>query len=351
MVVDEFNIKNSSLEFDETAPAKSEVTVEQLNAFLREDDVLIFYGGEPLIESAKIQEIMDFFGDKIQYRMQTNGLLLDRLPLKYLQQIRKILVSIDGNKKITDYNRGRNNYERVMNNILKVRKEGYMGEIVARMTIAQESPNIYEASMHLVQLIDKGIINSIHWQLDAGFYKSDFEETKFRTFLKQYNDSLKKLMQWWIAQMSKGEVYKLYPFLGIIESILKQEKTRMRCGAGYVGFAITTNGMISACPVTNGVKTFYVGNINESPDEVKHMNVQGDCLQCSYLNLCGGRCLYQNYAQLWPKEGNALICQSVKYLINTLREQQPVIQQLIDAKTIALNDFSYEKYFGPEIIP
>jgi len=347
----EFEIKNDNLQFDESAPTKSEVTVKQLDAFLKKDDVLIFYGGEPLIEIPKMQEIMDFFGDKIQYRMQTNGLLLDRLPYKYLKQIRKILISIDGNKKRTDHNRGIGNYDRVLKNIKKIREEGYTGELVARMTIAREFPDVYNSVRSIIRLVNKGLFDSVHWQIDAGFYKADFEEVNFTKFIEQYNTSITRLMKWWITQMKKGKIYKLYPFIGISESVLRQEKTSMRCGAGHTGFAITTNGMISACPVTNAVKTFYAGNVNEASESIKPMTVQGDCLQCSYLDLCGGRCLYQNYARLWPKMGNALICQSVKHLIDAVKKKQPLLQALIDKKMISLKDFSYEKYFGPEIIP
>jgi len=350
MRMEEFDIKNENLEFDETAPARSNVTVEQLNKFLKKDDTLIFYGGEPLLEMQKIQEIMDFFGDKLHYRIQTNGLLLDRLPLQYLHKIRKILVSLDGNQQRTNYNRGNGIYERVIQNLAKLREENYNGEIVARMTIAQEFPDVYEAVMNIIKLIDEGLIDSVHWQLDAGFYKSDFKENKFRRFITHYNESITKLINWWTAKMQEGKVYKIYPFIGITESLLKNEKTLMRCGAGYEGFAITTNGMISACPVTNGVKTFYVGDLN-TPEKIKDMKVQGECLKCSYLNLCGGRCLYQNYAQLWPKIGNALICTSVRYLIDAVKEKQLIMQKLMDSKVISLCDFAYEKYFGPEIIP
>lgn len=334
------NLDSCKLEIDEKTPVKSEVNVNKLDKFLKTGDTLIFYGGEPLLEIEKIKEIIDKIGNKVKYRMQTNGMLLNEIPIEYLKKIDKILVSIDGTKERTDFNRGNGTYDKVIENINKIRYNGYSGEIVARMTISQDSPDIYEQVLHLVSLVDRGVFNSIHWQIDAGFYRSDFDEKKFSRFVEEYNKSISKLIEWWINNLKKKRFYLLYPFVGIAQSIAKNEKTLMRCGAGHSGFAITTNGRIGACPVTNGIKTFYAGSIDK--EKIKEMNVKRDCLKCSYLDLCGGRCLYQNYAQLWPKEGNELICKTVKHLIDELKRYK---------KDYEKENLSYEKYFGPEIIP
>jgi hypothetical protein len=74
-------------------------------------------------------------------------------------------------------------------------------------------------------------------------------------------------------------------------------------------------------------------------------------LKCEIRDLCGGRCLYFNKAQLWPEEGEELICKTIFHLINGLKMKEDEIKGLIDKKIIKLSDFEYEKYFGPEIIP
>ena len=67
--------------------------------------------------------------------------------------------------------------------------------------------------------------------------------------------------------------------------------------------------------------------------------------------MCGGRCLYWNKANLWPDEGDDLICQTTKHLIGELKRKIPKIKELINDGIIKENYFDYEKYFGPEIIP
>jgi len=334
--------------FDFSSPLKSQVNIEVLKKFLEKDSkaVLIFYGGEPLLEIEKIKEIIDSVD--VPFRMQTNGLLLDKLPIEYIKKIKKILISIDGTKERTDFNRGKGTYDKIMSNIELMKKQNYDGEIIARMTLSQDAPDIYEP---VVSLIENGF-TSIHWQIDCGFYESDFEFEKFSRFADEYNKSLSKLIRFWIDELKKGNFLRIYPFVGIVDSILKQKKTFLRCGAGHSGYAIDTGGKIFACPIMNCIKDFETGNIkNSNPKNLKKFYVGGKCLDCEIKDLCGGRCLYWNKSELWPKKGDELICKTIKHLISELKKNIPEIRELICKKIIPSDIFEYEKYFGPEIIP
>lgn len=342
---------DKKFQFDFSAPLSSKVNIKKLKDFLKKDKdpVLIFYGGEPLLEIDKIKEIMDNL--QVKFRMQTNGLLLDKLPSGYLNRIDKILVSIDGTKERTDYNRGKGTYEKLISNLKLIKKNGFEGEIVARMVISHEFPDIFDQVKYLIENKDFSF-SSIHWQLDAGFYKFDYDKKTFSQFVKNYNKSINHLINWWVDRMKlKKEVLRLYPFLAIAESLLKNEKSLLRCGAGHSGYAISTNGKIIACPIMNSIVDFEAGDINGSPNNLKKFDISGECTKCSYLDLCGGRCLYWNKAQLWPKEGDALICSTIKNLIDQIKAVMPKINSLIEEGIITKKDFDYEKYFGPEIIP
>lgn len=345
---------DKKFKFDFNEPTSSQVNITKLVSFLKKDPspILIFYGGEPLLEIEKIKAIIDGLkGTKVKFRMQTNAKLLNKLPASYLKKIDKILVSLDGNKERTDNNRGKGTYDLVINNLQEARKQGYKGEIIARMVITPEYPDIFEQVKHLLENKELGF-TSIHWQLDAGFYKFDFNKSSFQKFVKEYNKSISKLIDYWITDMKTNKrVLKLYPFLAIIESLLKNQATKLRCGAGHSGYAITTSGKVVACPIMNCIEDFKAGTLDSSPQQLKKFDVSGDCLSCSHLDLCGGRCLYWNRAELWPKEGNQLICKTIKHYIDELKSSMLEIQELIKQGTIKASDFDYEKYFGPEIIP
>jgi len=332
---------------DLSAPESSEIDVCSLKKFINKDinPVIIFYGGEPLLEINKITKIIDNI--EVPYRMQTNGKLLDKLPIKYLKKIGKILVSIDGDKERTDSNRGVGTYNLVMKNISLIKEKGYSGEIIARMTLGIESPDIFEQVLHL---IDSGF-SSIHWQIDAGFYAHDYDKEKFNSFVKEYNSSITKLIDLWMHQIKHKKVLKLYPFIGIVDSLLKGEKALLRCGAGHSGYAIRTDGKLTACPIMTWIEDFISGDLDSDPKEIKKFPIVESCNNCEIKDICGGRCLYWNYLKLWPEEGNKLICKTIKHLVIELNNKIPEIIELIDKGIISKKDFEYEKYFGPEIIP
>ena len=340
----------NKFDFDFSAPEDLKIDLKKLNNFLEKGDTLIFYGGEPLVKIKKIIEIMDSIpkDKEIRFYMQTNGKLLNELPEKYLKKFPKILISIDGDKKRTDLNRGKGTYDLVLKNVKKIRKN-FKGEIVARMTIESDvGADIFKQVKYLINL---KLFDSIHWQLDAGFYKNDFNEKEFSNFVNEYNREIKKLIDFWVEEMKNGNVLKIYPFLGIFESLYYETKTKLRCGSGYANYTITTNGIITACPIMNNIKNFYCGDLNSKHENLKKIEISSPCTKCKYFDICGGRCLYSNYAKLWPEQGQYLVCKTIIFLIESLKEKIPDIKKLINKKTISEKDFNYEKYFGPEIIP
>lgn len=340
---------DKKFKFNFDAPVHSEVDIDKLKKFLAKDKdpVLIFYGGEPLLEIEKIKRVMDKI--HVPFRMQTNGKLLHELPSEYTNRIGKILISLDGDRKTTDHNRGKGTYDKVMENIEFLREHRYKGELIARMVISTEFPDLFKQVKHLIKNCG---FESVHWQLDAGFYKHDYDKNSFTKFIEEYNKSISQLIDYWVEDMAGNHrVLRLYPFLAIVDSLLKNEKTLLRCGAGHGGYAINTDGKIIACPIMNSIVDFEAGDLNTLPAELKKFDVGGACAECSYKDLCGGRCLYWNKAQLWPREGNDLICSTIKHLIDQVRKKMPRINDLIDKGIIMKEYFNYEKYFGPEIIP
>jgi uncharacterized protein len=349
------NNLDKKFEFDFSEPEDFELDVGKLKKFLLKDSepVLVFYGGEPLLKIDLIKKIIDSLSEtRVKFRMQTNGIFLDKLPVEYLEKIGKILVSIDGGCKVTDKYRGNGVYEKVISNLILARNRGYTGEFVARMTVSQEDPDVYKRVKHLVKLIDSGVFDSVHWQLDVGFYSNDFNLEKVSKFFKKYNKSNLKLIRWWFSQIKKGRVYRIYPYVGIAKPIiLGNDSCGLRCGSGHAGYTITTSGKIVHCPIMNSIKTFEAGDLGSEPDKLKKFSCVYGCGDCEVYGLCGGRCMYWRQAKLWPKEGNDLICDSIKKYIREIQKNMVVIYKLILKKKIRVEDFLYEDYFGPEIIP
>jgi len=336
-------------EFD-FVPEKADYSIQELKKFLNrnsseEKHVLTFYGGEPLLEIKKIEEIMDNVNSR--FMIQTNGKLLDRVEKRYLDKFDMILVSIDGNKQLTDMNRGEGTYDKIISNVRLIRELGFKREIIARMVVDEYS-SLLNSVKHL---FDVGF-DAVHWQLDAGFYANDFAKRNFSDFMQKYNHEVSELVEFWAERMKQGKVLKIYPFLGVFDTLYYERKAKLMCGSGHSNYTINTNGKISVCPIMHDVKNYYVGDIKkDSPENLPEYPVKGFCEKCRILSLCGGRCLYASEAELWPKEGQSLICGSVNHLISEIKGKIPEISELIKKGIVSEKDFEYEKYSGPEIIP
>jgi uncharacterized protein len=231
--------------------------------------VLIFYGGEPLLCIEEIKQIMDTVKAK-HFIIQTNG-FFNLLEPAYVNRSSTILVSLDGDEALTDYYRGKGVYRKVIDNLKLIKRNGFKGEIIARMTV-MESTDIYKQVLWLLNNSEFPF-TSVHWQLNAGFWSNDFQRRNFKEWsIESYNPGIRRLAKFWVDTMEKkGTVIRLYPFLGVAQSLLtSEEKSPLRCGAGWINYAIQTDGHIIPCPSMWGMRDYYLGHIrNANPLEAK----------------------------------------------------------------------------------
>ena len=341
------------LEVDDSLPCSIAYDVAELAKFMMRDPkpVIIFYGGEPTLALDSMREIMDKVPAKA-YVMQTNGLLLDKLEPKYIRRFQTLLISLDGDEPLTDYYRGKGTYRRVIENLKLLRNRGFQGELIARMTINPET-NLRHAVNWLL-FNEEFPFKSVHWQLDAQFWRGDYKRKTIQRWFEKYNQDVLSLVEDWISHMeATGKVLRVYPFIGVTESLRTEVPAKLRCGAGWTEFNIQTDGKITPCPVMAGMKTFYLGNIWKTDPKslADAVSVKEPCTTCSIYELCGGRCLYANATKLWGDEGFLLVCRTVENLVNSLKAVQPRIYRMISSGRVAATDFDYPKYNSCEIIP
>ncbi|MEM2130637.1 MAG: TIGR04084 family radical SAM/SPASM domain-containing protein [Candidatus Bathyarchaeia archaeon] len=351
---DDFDEEFAGLEVDYSLPKKANYSWRQLAQFCSGDPecVLTFYGGEPLLCIGEIKQIMDTVRAK-HFMIQTNGLLLDKLEPEYLNRFHTILVSIDGDEALTDYYRGRGTYRQVIRNLRLITRNGFKGELIARMTVMEQT-NIYQQVTWLLNNSDFSF-SSVHWQLNAGFWQNDYQKRNFKDWSENnYIPSIRRLAHFWVNHMaSTGVVLKLYPFLGIIHSLLHHESSLLRCGSGWINYTIQTDGTIVPCPTMWGIKKYYLGHINTAhPLKLKQVLISSEpCIKCDVEKICGGRCLYAIVTKRWNSKAYAEVCNTVKALINAIKSELPEIYQLIRRGKIDLKSFEFMKYNGCEIIP
>ncbi len=341
-----------SVHIDEHLPLSPAYDMDVLYRFLENDPsaTVTFYGGEPLLRADLVEKIVREAPVQ-RFMVQTNGLLLDRLPAEITNRFSTILVSLDGDRDLTDTNRGSGVYDRVIENLRKIRLSGYRGELIARMTVTEDT-DITQAVRHLAANPDHPF-SSIHWQIDANF-SGDFAQRRFGEWAReQYNPGILSLIRDWVDHMEKeGSVLKWYPFLDPMDDLLAGCPTRLRCGSGYANYTIMTDGSIGPCPIMIGMTSYYVGHITRShPLRLAEVPLGGECGNCAILDFCGGRCLYSNITRPWGPAGRKLVCGTVENLRNGLLAALPRVRHLIDSGAVRREDFAHEKFNGCEIIP
>jgi uncharacterized protein len=345
----------NDIEVDYNLPRNLNYDLSQLDRFVQQDPecVLTFYGGEPLMQIDKLRQIMDKVQPK-HYMMQTNGLLLHKLEPQYVNRLHTLLISIDGEQALTDHYRGAGTYRKVIENLKLIQKNGFHGELIARMTIMEQTD--IEKQVKWLLNNKEFSFSSIHWQLNAGFWGNDYQRRNFEAWANtSYMPGVNTLTHFWVDHMAeKGEVLKLYPLLGIANSLLHDEKDcLMRCGGGWINYAIQTDGYIIPCPTMWGMKAYYLGHIKDAnPLSLKKLFVdQKPCSECKILGVCGGRCLYTNITKRWTDNAYSKVCYTVEKLIESVKDEVPRMRELMDNGRIELQDFDYVKYNGAEIIP
>ncbi|NLV27500.1 MAG: TIGR04084 family radical SAM/SPASM domain-containing protein [Methanomicrobiales archaeon] len=351
-IFDTPELVRENITIDESIPAEISWELDDLYTFLSSDPdpVVTFIGGEPTLRCDLICRIMNE-APVSRYMIQTNGTFLYQLPPEIVNRFETILISIDGDQKITDRGRGEGTYQKVIKNIHHILSGGYQNELIARMTVTEQT-SIRDAVLYLAHNPDHSF-SSIHWQIDANFW-NDYSTRSFEKWTREsYIPGLHQLARDWLNIIKHNKkVPKWYPFIDPTEDILLGRASRLRCGSGYANYSILTDGNIAPCPIMVGMKDYYAGSVfNSKADSLLVIPVRGKCKDCDIFNFCGGRCLYSSIMEPWPKEGADVVCQTVRALHDAIIGIVPEIQELISSKELTIEDFAHEKFNGCEIIP
>ncbi|MHA2162109.1 MAG: TIGR04084 family radical SAM/SPASM domain-containing protein [Candidatus Thorarchaeota archaeon] len=329
-------------------------SLDDLADFLLRDRThinLMLYGGEPTLRVPLMVEIMDRFPNA-RFMLQTNALLLDKIPEAYVKRMHSILVSIDGPSWITDGYRSDGVYDKVIQNVRWLEEIEYAGDVVARMAVSQDS-DIFRDVTHLIERGDPSF-DHVHWQLNV-VWDADDNWVDFDNWVSEiYNPGINRLVSEWVRKMEGGVVQGIVPFMPLMYTLLTEDASKLRCGAGIDTFAIHVDGRIGICPISPDWDFSIVGDIWKStPDSLQNvMSVDEPCPSCTNYTVCGGRCLFANKKRLWGQSGFDKVCGTVNHLIEELKYHSSKVYKLIQKGIISLSDLNYTEYNnGCEIIP
>lgn len=285
---------------------------------------VVFFGGEPLMNSQLIFQLVDYM-DQIEQTMDikfgksmtTNGTMLTSDIVEYCRKKEiAIRISIDGPEEVNDANRcfkgGVGTYRVVMKNTETLRKEGLVS---ARATITPNEVDQDKVTMFLSNQGFKNIGSAIAHEM---FNEEDY----FRAYLAMTNG--KELIRELLDNCEDNiEVYNQIGFMGYLRTVHQSNDADFGCGAGRKMIAVDINGDVFPCQRFVGVEELKLGNItlNSIKPEIfldkTYINSteRKKCSKCWIKNLCLGSCAHSSYVNTGDISGNSdVLCAYYKAL-------------------------------------
>ena len=279
-----------------------------------EEAVIIFFGGEPMMNFSVIQESIAYaeavFGSgKLSYGMATNMTLITDNHLDFFAGIPKmnLLVSIDGPKEVHNRQRpfkdGRDSYAVCAERIRAALARGI--PCVGRATVYADT----DRDAVVQEMRRLGLTN---WQLTpvsgcaADGVRRDDAQRLYEKWLVEFPFQMirfvhavktrdKKAAD---AIMANDDLRKLI-VEGVSGAVIP--KNIFGCSASRNHIAVAANGDLYPCHRFVGMEPFRCGHVGEKKGGWKEfskcrLEVCRDCDGCMLRFACSGACYYQSYA-------------------------------------------------------
>ncbi|GGP20342.1 radical SAM/SPASM domain-containing protein [Thermocladium modestius] len=322
-------------------PYKTTYDLSKLRKLMEDDPepTVIFYGGEPLLNPKFVMEAMNSL-PAVRWGVQTNGFFVDLLPDEYWNRMSVALLSIDGRREVTDANRGKGVYDRVMRSLSKLRR--FPLKIIARMAVTRLT-DIYVDVTHL---LNSGF-DQVHWQLDVIWSEKwdvwSWAETS-------YLPGVRRLVELFVNELERGRVLGLIPVLGVLSAHFFEPYRASPCGAGYRSVAVSSDGRVLACPIAVREKWAVLGHI-ETGFKLMEPELPEPCNSCEYRRYCGGRCLYALRENYWGKDAEK-VDEITKETIKSILSIIPKAEALMERGIIDREALRYDPILdSTEVIP
>lgn len=282
--------------------------------------VVDFYGGEPLLNLAAINAVIDYcrknesrWKVNIRFLIATNGTLLTpQLAEALIAKGVQIAVSIDGKKVVHDHNRpfidGRGSFAVIAGN-LKHMPRAIMKKLVGRATVTPFYTDLLELYRGLrglgferIELFEsEDACHRLTPQREKAFF---LKEQQYRKLFKEYE----RLALFYIEEVKECRLDYSKTFFNrffkLMQRVYYQQAVSGGCPAGIGQLAISAQGEVYPCTAFIGIRQFNLGDVKSGLDKKAYDNFlrkagqrTEKCRKCEIFSLCRatGSCLNLNH--------------------------------------------------------
>lgn len=312
----QFNLQNMSIE---TADRAVDFYIKQLKKsglnFEKEKPVVIFYGGEPLVNynalvhiAEKLLALKDSEPvlKNLEMSMVTNGLLLDDEKILKLKELGiGIAISVDGFTEKENSMRVDRSGNTVFSKLLeKIQRCQVLGiNISLSVTLSEETIKDKE---NIIKLIKKFGIKAFGFNIMMSsdtFVLPDSYNDKAADFIIEEFKELRKLGVYEDRMMRKLDAFS--------KAQVYYSDCAATCGGQIV---IAPNGQVGICHGCLYDKKYFVTDIDDEAFDCKKNKIyiewsqltpvnHDECLDCPALGICGGGCPLN---AMYLKKGNTI---------------------------------------------
>jgi uncharacterized protein len=280
-----------------------------------EEVVLVFFGGEPLLNFRVIPAVVDYAcqkasakGKKVNFAITTNGTLLTEETIDFFQQKNiGVTVSMDGFDDVHNrYRRfadGSPSYGIMLPKIKRLLNRSQKRPAVARVTLVEDPGKVPQVLDHFLGL---GFVEVGFAPVTTGHPDYQLSNHDMDLLLAEFQHLSQKFL-------SAAKERRFYGFSNIIDmlvSLHQGEVMNYPCGAGLGLFSIGPEGQLYLCQRFTGQDEFCMGDIFNGFNQKKletfrdqaEISNKADCSQCWVRTICTGGC----YHEACVREGNHL---------------------------------------------
>ncbi len=257
---------------------------------------VVFHGGEPLLHFDEIQSIVQEFGGlgkHIEFGIQTNGTLLSKSILNYLNQHRfGLSISLDGSDPESNRERGSRVFSDVYEEIINFSQKGWLDLKRVNLTITVGDHNVERLPRSILDFEKEGFggvsFSSMHDVNDFAVAASAYQISNAYSAILDLivSGAIKKLrlstLIQWIVKIVTGR--------SSLRCISRD------CGAGDTMKVVSPDGTLLPCDVTffQGLQYSGIDEMDRSLRSIKttfaatrHME---GCSSCGIRAICPGPC-------------------------------------------------------------
>ena len=259
--------------------------IKQTQMLTGDNEISIyFFGGEPSLEYDDIERLIDIAKKELssfslRFVLHTNGLRLDVLPDKILNELTLIMFSINY-EKIPHHILHPSYFSTIIDNALSI-KERRPLPIIARLTVTEKT-SIFTELLQVSNFFDY-----VYWQIENC---DTFNNAT--VFKNTYIYEVEKTFEYWLKYLEQGVMLKYIPFMAVLKFMFFHDRNdnEFSCGYSRGMIYIQTNGMCYACSDNVEGNVHYMGDIHKGVTLPHHKLTEFKCNKCPYRSLCMGRC-------------------------------------------------------------